>query len=189
MSRDDAAALTPFQPVGPYFHVMLRDAPLRAAVVAGPDVPGPRITIEGAVLDGARTPVADALVEIWQADADGRYAEGASAATPAFTGYGRVATDGEGRFSFVTIKPGVVHDGAGLPQAPHLLLAVLAPGILARYWTRIYFEDETANGTDPVLGLVPEGRRKTLLARRAGDGIHHFTVVLQGEDETVFFEA
>ena len=188
MSRDDATALTPYQPVGPYFHVMLRDAPLRSAVVAGPDVPGARITIEGAVLDGARAPVTDALVEIWQADAAGRYAGAASAAAP-FSGYGRVATDGEGRFSFVTVRPGVVRDAAGLPQAPHVLLAVLAPGILARYWTRIYFEGEAANATDPILRLVPEGRRNTLLARRTADGIHHFTVRLQGEDETVFFEA
>ncbi len=188
MSADDVE-LTPFQPVGPYFHVMLRDAPLRAATVASPDTAGTHITIEGAVLDGARAAVTDALVEIWQADASGHYPTAVSSSAPPFPGYARVATDREGRFSFATVKPGGVREGSGTPQAPHLLLAVLAPGVLTRYWTRVYFDDEAANGTDGILRMVPEARRATLLAQTTAAGRYHFNVVLQGQDETVFFDA
>jgi protocatechuate 3,4-dioxygenase alpha subunit len=184
---------TPFQPVGPFFHVMLRDETPGAASLVPADTPGQRIVIEGAVLDGAGTPLTDALVEIWHADAAGRYrhADDPSSrlAEPQFGGYGRVATDDRGRFRFDTIKPGAVPGPGGRAQAPHVLVSLLAPGILTRYWTRLYFDDEPSNATDPVLERVPQARRATLLARTAGEGRYEFDIVVQGPNETVFLEA
>ncbi len=185
------ADLTPFQPVGPYFHVMLRDEPLGVAILLSADARGQRIVIEGAVLDGAGAPLTDALVEIWQADAEGRYHHPGdpASADAAFGGYGRVATDSQGRFRFETIKPGRVPGPEGRTQAPHVLVGLLAPGVLTRYWTRLYFEDEPSNAADHVLRLVPSERRQTLLARATGDGRYTFDIVIQGARETVFFEA
>jgi protocatechuate 3,4-dioxygenase alpha subunit len=184
--------LTPFQPVGPYFHVMLRDEPAGYASLVTRDTVGTHVTIEGAVLDGASAPVTDALVEIWQADASGQYAHtenpGIGSADPAFRGYGRTATDGSGRFRFDTVKPGAVAGPDG-PQAPHILIAVFAPGILTRYWTRIYFDDEPSNQHDAVLHLVPAHRRSTLLATASAPGRYTFDIRLQGDCETIFFEA
>ena len=184
---------TPFQPVGPFFHVMLRGEPLGVTSLVSDATRGRRIAIEGAVLDGAGAPLTDALVEIWQADAEGRYARAEDPASrladPQFGGYGRVATDDRGRFRFVTIKPGPVPAPGGGAQAPHVLVSLLAPGVLTRYWTRLYFDDEPANGADPVLQLVPPARRATLLARTAGDGRYEVDLVVQGPKETVFFDA
>lgn len=185
--------LTPSQTVGPFFHGGLLSAPLN--VLATPQTPGERIRIEGRILDGDRAPVPDAMVEVWQADAAGRYRHpldaGAAAAADGFTGFGRCGTDEAGAFWFETIRPGrVPAPGAGL-QAPHLNVAVFARGLLDHLVTRLYFEDEAANATDPVLALVPPGRRGTLLARRvAADGrtVYRFDIILQGEGETVFFE-
>ena len=193
--------LTPFQPVGPYFHVMLREELRGTASLVTSATRGERIVTEGAVLDGARGPLPDALVEIWQADADGRYAHPADPASAladrAFAGYGRVATDGAGRFRFETVRPGRVpapartHDGAleAASQAPHLLVALFAPGILTRYWTRMYFEDEPSNSADPVLQTVPAARRHTLIARAEARGRYRFDLIIQGPDETVFLDA
>jgi protocatechuate 3,4-dioxygenase alpha subunit len=187
------SGLTPFQPVGPFFHVWLRGEPRGSASLVTAGARGRRITIEGALLDGAAAPMTDGLIEIWQADADGRYRAGreagAEAADPAFAGYGRTATDAEGRFRFETVTPGSVPGPGGRRQAPHVLVGVFAPGILSRYWTRLYFDDEPANAEDPILQLVPARRRDTLLARTAGDGRYRFDIVLQGARETVFFEA
>jgi protocatechuate 3,4-dioxygenase alpha subunit len=185
--------ITPFQPVGPYFHVMLRREPPATASLVSGDTAGTRIVLEGTVIDGARKAVPDALVEMWQADAGGRYRHRADSqcdhADAAFAGYGRVATDGEGRFRFETIRPGAVKGPGGRLQAPHVLLAVLAPGIITRYWTRAYFDDEPANAVDGVLQLVPPERRETLIARSLSAQNYRFDLVLQGEGETVFFEA
>ena len=186
--------ISPFQTIGPYFQVMLRDAPRGTGSLVSDKTRGQRITIEGTVYDGASAPVLDALIEIWQADADGRYrhqedprAEGAD---PAFEGYGRAATDDQGTFRFATVKPGTVSGPDGKPQAPHVLISILARGVLTRYWTRVYFEDEAeANGRDAILQLVPAARRDTLLARKAGDGTYRFDLVIQGARETVFFDA
>jgi protocatechuate 3,4-dioxygenase, alpha subunit len=135
----------------------------------------------------------DALVEIWQADASGRYRHrddpDEAASDPAFEGYGRTATDGQGGFRFDTIKPGSVAGPDGRIQAPHVLVSILAPGVITRYWTRLYFEDEPSNDADPILQLVPAARRATLLARKAGADEYRFDIVLQGPGETVFFEA
>lgn len=174
--------LTPFQPVGPYFHVML-DGLGRVTTLAGPGARGERITIEGTLRDGAGTPMWDGMIEIWQADADGRYHDG----DPHFWGYGRVDTDDEGRYRFETIKPGRVPGPDGRTQAPHVLVNVYAPGIMKRWVTRVYFEGDPANETDPVLQLVPAPRRQTLIAKRNGSR-YVFDIVLQGEHETVFFD-
>ncbi|MBV9704605.1 MAG: protocatechuate 3,4-dioxygenase subunit alpha, partial [Methylobacteriaceae bacterium] len=158
------------------------------------DAVGEPICIEGRVLDGAGSPVPDAMIEIWQADGAGRYAGNDSAPLPntAFKGFGRCATDREGNFSFRTLKPGSVPAPDGRPQAPHINIGLFARGLLRRLFTRIYFEGEAANDADPVLALVPHEARKTLIARRTeseGAAAYVFDIRLQGDDETVFFEA
>ena len=156
---------TPSQTVGPYFALGLLDRRANELVAEG-------IRITGRVLDGAGEPVPDAMVEIWQADNDGRY-------RPDF-GWGRAGCEGEGRFSFVTRKPGRVQG-----QAPHLSVLVFTRGLLKPVRTRMYFPDEeAANATDPVLSAVDDAR--TLIARSTEDGLE-FDIHLQGEDETVFF--
>ena len=131
------------------------------------------------------------MVEIWQADGAGRYPDRATRSNTAFKGFGRSETkDG---FRFRTVKPGPVAGPDATPQAPHINVSVFARGILRRMFTRIYFEGEAANDADPILGLVPSDRRATLIARHEGtvDGTERyvFDIRLQGEDETVFFEA
>jgi protocatechuate 3,4-dioxygenase, alpha subunit len=168
--------LTPWQTLGPFFHGALPFE--KGPILAGG---GPGVIIEGTMRDGAGAPVADGLVETWQADAAGRYAD------PAFDGFGRAATDGEGRFALQTVKPGAVAGPDGRLQAPHLVMGVLARGLLTRLVTRLYFEDE-ANAQDPILALVPPARRPTLIARRAAEGRYRFDIVLQGDGETVFFD-
>ena len=159
---------TPSQTAGPYFSFGLCIAP-QNEVVAGGDV-----HVAGRILDGNRDPVADAMVEIWQADPDGEY-------RPDF-GWGRCGSDGEGRFSFVTVKPGRV-DG----QAPHLTVLVFARGLLKPVLTRMYFPDEAAaNEADPVLSAVPAEDRATLVAEPDGGGLR-FDVRLQGDGQTAFF--
>ena len=159
---------TPSQTAGPFFSFGLCIAP-QNEVVAGGDV---RVT--GQILDGNGEPVADAMVEIWQADPDGDY-------RPDF-GWARCGSDGDGRFSFVTVKPGRV-DG----QAPHLTVLVFARGLLKPVLTRMYFPDEAgANNADPVLSAVPADDRATLVAQPDGDGLR-FDVRLQGDGQTAFF--
>jgi protocatechuate 3,4-dioxygenase alpha subunit len=182
------ATLTPSQTVGPFFHFGLACTP-----PDGPpaDVAGERIRIEGQVRDGAGAPVSDALLEFWQADASGHYAhpDDPGAVLPGvFDGFARVATDADGRFLLVTIKPGRVPAPDGSAQAPHLLVGVLARGLLQRLVTRVYFEGEPSNDADAILRLVPETRRGTLLAHAAADGQFRFDIVLQGDGETVFFD-
>jgi protocatechuate 3,4-dioxygenase alpha subunit len=130
-------------------------------------------------------------VEIWQADASGRYRHPddprGGAREPRFDGFGRVHTDAAGRFAFETVKPGPV-PGSGRPQAPHLVVGLFARGLLARLVTRIYFDDEASNAGDPVLACVPPDRRPTLIAASRGDGAYRFDIALQGPNETVFFD-
>jgi len=167
---------TPSQTVGPYLSIGLtwEDGPY----VVAADAPG-GFWIRGEVRDGAGALVPDALVETWQADPDGQFGA-------AFRGFGRCPTDDDGRYAIRTRKPGVVLSADGAPQAPHLDVSVFARGLLHRVVTRIYFADEPANATDPVLSSVPEDRRPTLIATRADDG-YRFDIHLQGNDETVFF--
>lgn len=197
--------LTPSQTVGPFFAYGLtsngkydwNDAFTNNLVT--PDVSGERIQVEGRVLDGDGAAVPDAMLEIWQADAQGRLADPQASKTnpdnaasnTAFKGFGRCGTDGDGRYAFDTIKPGAVADPDGKPQAPHILLAVFARGMLLHLYTRIYFDDETANASDPVLALVPAERRATLIATRTANGgapTYRLDIRIQGENETVFFD-
>ena len=136
--------------------------------------------------------VPDSLVEIWQANAAGRYAHPddhqSKPLDPNFTGYGRAPTDDDGRFAIETVMPGRVPGPDGTLQAPHILLGILARGILTRLVTRIYFDDEPSTRDDPILSLVPAERRATLIAKPVGDDRYRFDLVLQGDGETVFFD-
>lgn len=178
------------QTVGPYFRIGLewgfRDQ------IAGPEVEGERVTVEGCVLDGDGKPVNDACIEVWQANAHGKFAhpddDQARPLQPGFRGFGRVPTDEDGRFRFTTIKPGRVPGPGGAEQAPHLAVSVFARGVLKRLATRMYFPDEPGNAADPVLNLVEPARRATLVAKRRADGVLQWNVVIQGADETVFFD-
>ena len=167
---------TPSQTVGPFFSFGLCVRP--TADLVAPDA-ADAIRIEGGVFEGAGAPVADAMVEIWQADADGVYRTD--------FGWGRCATDDDGRYAFATVKPGrVLDDEEGL-QAPHVTMLVFARGLLKPVHTRVYFADEEkTNAEDRVLGAVDPGLRSTLVARETA-GAYVFDVHLQGERETVFF--
>jgi protocatechuate 3,4-dioxygenase, alpha subunit len=181
---------TASQTVGPYLHIGLTWLTIER--LAAPDCPGQHIKIEGRVLDGDGQPVPDALLEIWQADSQGRYAHpedsNQASLTPGFRGFGRLPTDADGRFCFFTIKPGCVADPHGGLQAPHLLVSVFMRGLLKRLVTRVYFPDEPRNADDKVLQLVPDQRRETLVARRLGADALEWNIILQGEGETVFFD-
>lgn len=190
---------TPSQTVGPFFAYALTPeqygydfASIAGGSLIEGDVPGQRIRIEGRVFDGKGELVPDAMIEIWQADGEGRYAHPADprGSNIAFRGFGRMGTgtDPESRFIFDTIKPGAV-DGK---QAPHVNVIVFMRGLLLHAYTRIYFSDEAAANTlDPVLASVPAERRNTLIATRddtpAGI-VYRLDIHMQGPDETVFFD-
>ena len=186
------ACLTTSQTVGPFFERALLREPLN--VLVRPDTEGERIRVEGRLIDGDGNLVADAIVEVWQANSHGRYNHPLDRRDlpldPRFIGFGRAGTDADGRFWFETIKPGPVpFDGETL-QAPHLSLVVASRGLLNHLATRLYFADDPAVADDPVLARVPANRRHTLLARREdadGTPTYRLDVVLQGRDETVFF--
>jgi protocatechuate 3,4-dioxygenase alpha subunit len=196
---------TASQTAGPFLHIGmvpsaigLRMPDLAGNVLASPETKGEHIRVEGTVIDGAGTPVKDALVELWQANADGGYNHPADtqkkAIDPAFTGFGRAVTDFKiGLYWFETVKPGRVMGRDGRLMAPHLNLAVFARGINIHLNTRMYFGDEvTANAEDPVINLIEQpARRDTLIARRSEKKkavIYRFDIVLQGDNETVFFD-
>jgi protocatechuate 3,4-dioxygenase alpha subunit len=190
---------TPSQTVGPYLHIGLIQADLGRSDFAGPVVAdqgmaGTHIRIEGRIVDGEGNVVPDAIVEVWQADAAGRYAhpaDGRQLASNSFRGFGRCPTAKDGTFHFRTVKPGSVPGPDGTTQAPHINVGILARGLLKRLFTRIYFAGEAANASDPILARVPAERRDTLIARRdpADPAVYRFDIRLQGEDETVFFDA
>lgn len=167
---------TPSQTVGPFFEFGLATKPSLAE--AGSEGV---IRIEGRVLDGAGEPVPDGLVEIWQADAEGRY-EGSS-------GWGRCPTGPDGGYTFATLKPGAVREPDGTTQAPHVTVLCFARGLLKPVLTRLYFPDETeANAADPLLHAIgDEGERATLIATAAGPAAYRFDIRLQGDGQTVFF--
>lgn len=190
-SAEKASGTSPSQTVGPYFHIGLswRFQPQ----IAPPGVAGERVEVIGRVLDGDGRGVPDALIEIWQADAEGRYPHPEDPrgheVDPRFRGFGRVPTDAEGAFRFSTVRPGRVPGPEGRLQAPHLLVSVFMRGLLRHLVTRMYFPDDAANPEDPVLSRVEPGRRGTLVARRdAVRGSLAWDVVLQGDGETVFFD-
>lgn len=182
---------TPSQTVGPYFSIGFSWLE-RGNLMEGTGS-GDRVTISGRVLDGEGQPVPDAVLEIWQADAQGRYAHpedvpNVSAANK-FLGFGRVFANQQGEFCFTTLKPGSVPGPDGRPQAPHLEVSLFMRGMLRRLITRIYFPAESANETDFVLGLVPGARRHTLISQpdTAKEGSLVWDIHLQGDQETVFF--
>lgn len=188
-----APGLTPSQTVGPFFGDALLRGDLN--VLVRPETEGERIRIKGHVYDGEGAPVTDAVVEIWQANAHGRYDHPldrrALPLDATFSGFGRCGTDEAGRFWFETVKPGAVPFDSRSWQAPHVSITVLARGLLNHLTTRLYFDDERANDADPVLRRVPAQRRSTLLARRdVADGtlVYRWDIVLQGDAETVFFD-
>ncbi len=207
MTKLDYLHETASQTAGPYVHIGL--IPNQAGfdiyennfsnVLAGQATKGERIRIEGCVFDGTGTPLRDALIEIWQANAAGRYNHPADAQQkkkldPDFRGWGRAGTHFEtGVYAFQTIKPGAVVGRSGRPMAPHINFWIVARGINVGLNTRMYFSDEPdANGKDPVLNLIEqETRRDTLIATReeTKDGVlYRFDIRLQGERETVFFD-
>jgi protocatechuate 3,4-dioxygenase alpha subunit len=184
---------TPSQTVGPFFHFVLAHS--GDEVLASDATKGERIVIEGRVLDGEGTPLDDAMVEIWQANAAGRYDHAddrqQKPLDPAFHGFGRCCTNADGRFRFDTVRPGPVPGPGNTLQAPHINVAVFARGMLKQLMTRIYFEGEALNADDPILGLVGDPKRRdTLMAKRASgkSGPYIFDIRLQGPDETVFFD-
>ena len=180
---------TTSQTIGPYLRIGLEWMVIEDLAPAG--VVGERVRIEGRVLDADGKPVNDAALELWQANSQGRYAspedEGDAPLERGFRGYGRSLTDDAGAFRFRTIKPGRVPGPDGKLQAPHLLVTVFMRGLLKQLVTRIYFPDDPANADDPILALVPDDRRGTLIARRRDDALE-WNVVLQGKGETVFFD-
>ncbi len=188
---------TPSQTVGPYFAMRLSGEGHN--ILVGPDTPGERIRIVGRVIDGDGAYVEDALIEVWQANAAGRYdhpddGRDEIPIDEGFSGFGRAATDFEnGEYWIETVKPGPVPDAEGEPQAPHISVIIQARGMLNPSFTRLYFSDEPdANGRDPVLGVVPEHRRSTLIAEcidgESDPKVYRFDVRFQGDSETVFFD-
>jgi protocatechuate 3,4-dioxygenase, alpha subunit len=188
--------LTPSQTVGPYLALALpwADGPF----VVPADTPG-AIVISGRVLDGAGEPLPDALVETWQADPDARFDHPddprgpAKPAVPGFRGFGRCATDADGRYRMVTLRPGPLPCPDGGTEAPHIDVSVFARGLLNRVLTRIYLPDQAeANAADPVLASIEDPRRRdTLIAvpEPGGQaGQFTFDIRLQGAGETVFFD-
>ncbi|SOY93109.1 Protocatechuate 3,4-dioxygenase alpha chain [Cupriavidus taiwanensis] len=188
---------TASQTVGPYLHIGLSGLNCADLTASAPALAGQRIVIEGRVTDGNGEPVPDGMVEIWQANPAGRYRHAEDTRelplVPGFTGFGRVPTEADGSFRFVTVKPGAVPGADGRSQAPHIMVSVFMRGLVKHVATRMYFPDETAaNAADPVLALVPAERRGTLVGldsrNDAGNGTLRWNIVLQGPDETVFFD-
>ena len=208
---------TPSQTVGPFFHYGLPwkggadlvgqsdwgarpelfpedHYVLNLSAPKGP-VKGPIIEIHGCVLDGAGKPVPDAMVEIWQANAAGRYCSPDDRRNDVpldgnFVGFGRSSTSNAGEYRFRTVLPGRAPGPGNTLQAAHIAIGVTGRGLLKRLVTRLYFEGSEGLETDPILDLVPASRRKTLVARRTAENpvSYGFDIVLQGEGETVFFD-
>jgi protocatechuate 3,4-dioxygenase alpha subunit len=185
---------TPSQTVGPFYSIGLTGKVMN--VLADDSTKGQRIRIEGQVFDGDGRPIPDVMIEIWQANAYGRYHhpddKQEKPLDASFSGWGRSGTDEKCFYGFDTIKPGPVPGAAGSVQAPHISVVVFARGMLSHAYTRMYFADEPANESDPVLNSVKNpARRKTLIATREdrnGKAIYRFDIRLQGENETVFFD-
>jgi protocatechuate 3,4-dioxygenase, alpha subunit len=178
------------QTVGPYLHIGLTW--LNTTNIAGKGVQGERVIVQGRLLDGEGAPVSDGMVEIWQANSQGRYAHPEDRQKKpieaGFRGFGRIPTDAKGGFKFTTIKPGRVPGPGGKLQAPHLVVSVFMRGLLKHLSTRMYFPDDPANHEDEVLRLVPPARRPTLIARRKAKGLLEWNILLQGKGETAFFD-
>lgn len=187
---------TPSQTAGPFVHIgtvpaaagLTTRSQERLNILAGAGTPGERIIIEGIIFDGAGAALTDAMIEIWQADSEGRYG------SATFPGWGRAVSDFEtGLYRFETIRPGIVPFRDGRPQAPHVAFSIFARGINIHLQTRMYFPEETvANAADPALEAVGQSALvETLIARkedRRNEAVYRFDIHLQGERETVFFD-
>lgn len=175
---------TASQTAGPYWHMI--DFPEWADLLRadGPNAgaAGERIILTGRITDGSGAVVPDAMVEIWQADPEGRYDSG-------FHGFGRCASDAEGFYRFTTVKPGAVPGPGNSTQAPHIVITIFARGLMAGVTTRAYFAGDAGLAEDPVVALAPPDRRGTMIARDLGGGLWRLDIRLQGEGETVFLEA
>ena len=184
---------TASQTAGPYLHLGMT-ATRSVKCIAAPQTTGERVWLTCRVIDGDGAPVDDAMVEIWQANAEGKYNHPDDtrrmAADSAWFGFGRMATAEDGSCEFETIKPGRVPGSGNVLQAPHLNLAIFARGMLKQLCTRVYFAGDPANSDDAVIALVPPPRRETLLAQPdpARPGHWRFDIHLQGGQETVFFD-
>lgn len=181
---------TASQTIGPFFNFGLT-ADARLGIIAGKDAEGERIRLAFRVTDGEGVPApGDCMIELWQADAAGRYAHPLDPRSndAVFHGFGRLETDQNGCSTFETIRPGRVLAPDGRLQAPHINVVVFARGLLRHLHTRAYFAGDPANSEDPGLALVPEHRRGTLMAEPAGGNTWRFAVRLQGDSETVFFD-
>jgi protocatechuate 3,4-dioxygenase alpha subunit len=187
MSEGPHPIATSSQTVGPFFHFGLTTN-VRLGEVAAADAPGDHLQLKVCVLDGAGDSVPDAIVELYQADASGRYSDAASP-VPSFSGFGRLPTGADGCCVFKTVKPGVVRMN-GTEQAPHINVCLLSRGLLRQIYTRIYFKGDPALAADPILTLVPEERRSTLLAEPSpsNPGLWEFVIRMQGNGETLFFD-
>ena len=183
---------TPSQTVGPFFRIELTTEEHCVKCLAGEQAKGERVWITFHVWDGDSVPVNDAMLEIWQADSNGKYNHPddlqPKTPDPGWIGFGRIATDDAGIAVLETIKPGRV--GYNIVQAPHLLVAVYARGMLKQLYTRVYFAGDAGNEGDPILILVPADRRESLMAQSdsARSGHWRFDLHLQGDKETVFFD-
>ena len=183
---------TSSQTVGPFFHhgLMWLNTPDLASGASE----GEKIEITGTIVDGDGAIVPDAILELWQANAHGRYNHPADRQNrkldPGFKGFGRICTDKAGRFRFATIRPGSVPGIDGKPQAPHINVILFMRGQLTHLYTRLYFADDPALAQDEALGKIEPTRRSTLLARRvaAQPARYEWNIVMQGEGETVFFQ-
>jgi len=185
---------TPSQTVGPYFAYGLcpqqYDFDFRSLftpVLADREAAGEHVTIVGQVFDGDGKVIGDAMLEMSQVDADGRFPESREEILKTgFRGFARVGTgtDPQQRFIVETVKPGRVSPD----QAPHLNVIVTMRGMLLHTFTRIYFEDEAATADDAVMNLVPADRRATIIAKKTAPGVYRFDIHLQGDNETVFFD-
>ena len=174
------------QTVGPFFNFGLTTDP-KLGILARDGAEGERIRLEFRVVDGDGAPTpGDSMIELWQADAQGRYGDGDAN----FCGFGRLETDASGLCGFETVKPGRVPGNDGRLQAPHINVVIFARGLLKHLHTRVYFAGDTANAGDAVLAMVPEARRATLLAQPVAgqSNTWRMEIRLQGEQETVFFD-
>jgi len=178
---------TTSQTVGPFFEIGL--AALNRTALASASPMHQPVVIEGRVLDANGKGVPDACLEIWQADREGNLPHGESGPAP-FRGFGRIPTTDDGSFRLTTVKPGTTRESDGTTQAPHLAVSVFMRGLLKRLVTRIYFPGESTNSTDAVLGRIPATRRGTLVAQPIEGDLQRlrWDIVLQGHNETVFFD-
>jgi protocatechuate 3,4-dioxygenase, alpha subunit len=183
--------VTPSQTVGPFFHIGLE--PMAISNLSS-GIVGEPIEMTGRIVDGDGQPVIDAVIELWQANAAGKYSHPEDTQdklpTEKFKGYGRVATDSNGKYRFITMKPGAVRGPNGNSQAPHIAVNLFMRGLLKHLVTRVYFPDEPSNENDAVLMRVPRERRSTLIANWVSGqrALLSWDIILQGGHETVFFD-